>query len=345
MKRFKFLFGSLVLLVSAAMPVAASAAPNTTLNNVQKHHDGFCTDVPVPVALGSGQPHKQYVAGTFCYPYGKASSVDVLIHGATYDRTYWDSGYNFPQYSYVNRTLQAGRAVFYYDRLGVGKSSQLKSTDVTMDADAYVVHQLVQLFKPVFHNVNIIGHSYGSRIAQLESSQFNDATKVVLTDSLHAVGPALANNEITQYPANQDPKFAGLGLDDGWTTTTPGNARKAFYNLATADPNEIAYDDAHKAILSNTQFTQGQIQGRVPAGSNLTNSITRPVLLIYGQQDRLYCGLALDCSNTAAVLANEQPYYTSVASLTAKVVPDTGHDMALHPSAGTSFTMINDWLK
>lgn len=271
--------------------------------------------------------------------------MDVLVHGATYDRSYWDSDFNDPQYSYVDRTLEAGRATFSYDRLGVGRSSRLPSTSVTMFADAYVVHQILEHFRPQFRTINLIGHSYGSRIAQLETSEYNDADRLVLTGGLHAVGAALTKGEIALYPANQDPLFAGQALDSGWATTKPGATRAAFYYLPGADSSEIAYDDAHKSIVSVIQFQQGIAIGRVRPDSNVSNRITRRMLLVSGQDDRLACGLALDCTDTAAVKVHEQPYYTSAASLTVIIIPNTGHDIALHLSASASFDAINHWLQ
>lgn len=343
MKHIKLLAGALVALGSV-MPGAVFAAPSVAVNQP----DGYCKEASLHVSLAPNQAASPYISGTFCYPKhtGAANAVDVLVHGATYDRYYWDSGFNFPDYSYVNRTLQAGRAVFYYDRLGVGKSSPLPSTSVTMYTDAYVLHQIIAHFKPAFPVVNLIGHSYGSRIATLEAAEYNDVSRLVLTDSIHAVGPTVASGDIANkmYTANQDPKFADQNLDDGWITTQPG-ARGIFYDTATADPNEIAYDDAHKSIFSSTQWREGLQIGNEPAGSNVSNSITAPVLLILGQEDSLYCGLALDCSDPANVMNLEKPYYTSAASLDVKVIPDTGHDLALHPSASTSFAAINDWLR
>lgn len=308
---------------------------------------GRCLSIALRVSLAPGQRANQTISGTLCSPSkaNRTHAIDVLVHGATYDRSYWDSGFDDRNYSYVARTLDAGRATFSYDRLGVGKSSALASTSVTMHADAYVLHQILQHFRPQFRVTNVIGHSYGSRIAQLESSEYNDATRLVLSDNLHAVGPALIKGEIVFHPASQDPLFAGKGLDSGWTTTTPAGGRAPFYYLPGADSNEVAYDDAHKSIVSATQFQQGIEIGRAPAGSNVSNSITPPVLVIAGEEDRLSCGLALDCTNTAAVRANEQPFYTSAASLTVILVPNTGHDLALHLSAGASFDAINHWLQ
>jgi alpha-beta hydrolase superfamily lysophospholipase len=166
----------------------------------------------------------------------------------------------------------------------------------------------------------------------------------VLTGSLHAVGPALTTGEVVLRQARLDPHFAGSALDSGWTTTASPAGRAPFYYLPGSDPREIAYDDAHKSIVSSTEFQQGIAIGRVPADSNISNRITRPVLLVSGEEDRLSCGLALDCTDALAVKANEQPFYTHAASLTVVIVPNTGHDLALHLSAGASFEAINQWL-
>lgn len=346
MKRLKLLVSAVVCAVGLATPAMASAESGGAQF---LPHDGVCLPLPMHVALGPGQPKNQYVSGTFCYPFtqDRSRSIDILVHGATYDRSYWDSAYQFPSYSYVNRALGAGRAVYYYDRLGVGKSSFLPSTSVTMDADAYVVHQLISKFKPVFPTTNLIGHSYGSRISQLETSQYNDATRLILTDNLHAAGPALVGGLIKQYPANQDPQFMNHQppYDNGWMTTEPDiTVRDNFYYLPGADQNEIVYDNNHKAIVSQTEFTQGQALGKMPAGQNMTNKITRPVLLIAGQEDALYCGLTLDCTQAVNVKNFEQPYYDHAASLDAITIPNTGHDLALHKSAQTSFDAINSWI-
>ncbi len=337
-------------LCCAALLVSAVSAPGATgaerAGSSLRPANGRCAPVVLHVALAPAQPARQTISGTLCTPTGPTPThtIDVLVHGATYDRSYWDSGFD-TQYSYVARTLAAGRATFSYDRLGIGQSSPLPSTSVTMNADAYVLHQIVKHFQPRYRIVNVIGHSYGSRIAQLEASEYNDATHLVLSDNLHAVGPALTKGEIVFHPANQEPRFAAQALDSGWTTTTAAAGRGAFYYLPGADSSEIAFDDAHKSIVSATQFQQGIEIGRAPAGSNISNRITRPVLVIAGEEDRLSCGLALDCTDSAAVTANEQPFYTSAASLTVRMIPNTGHDLALHRSADASFEAINRWLQ
>jgi hypothetical protein len=52
----------------------------------------------------------------------------------------------------------------------------------------------------------------------------------------------------------------------------------------------------------------------------------------------------LNCTDEAAVTAHEVPYFADAASLTVHTLPDTGHDLALHPSAAQSFSLIDSWL-
>ena len=108
----------------------------------------------------------------------------------------------------------------------------------------------------------------------------------------------------------------------------------------------LAYDEAHKSVVSATQLVEGLGQTfSTPAGTNLSNQITAPVLVVNGQFDLFSCeGPNLDCNNPAAVQAFEAPFYTSSPSLTTVMVPNTGHDLVLHTTTAISFEIINGWL-
>jgi pimeloyl-ACP methyl ester carboxylesterase len=207
---------------------------------------------------------------------------------------------------------------------------------VTVQADAYVLHQIVSWTKAQGYNqVNLIGHSYGSIVTAQEAGTYNDATRVVLTGLTHAL----------DGPATLDPEFALSTLDVGYLTTLPGS-RHVFYS-SFADPAVITYDEAHKDLFSEAGVTSEATTFFVPAPLNASNGITAPVLLLLGQEDALFCTLpaALDCSSSDSLLHAEQPYYTAAASLTTKIVPKTGHDIALHPSAPQSFQVIETWIE
>src|SRR5262245_55849324 len=72
--------------------------------------DQTCSTVTVPAALAEGGPANQTISGVLCTPgsyAGGVHRVDVLVHGATYDHTYWDWPQDPAAYSYVKKTTDA----------------------------------------------------------------------------------------------------------------------------------------------------------------------------------------------------------------------------------------------
>lgn len=332
----KMILGLLVAM-AAVLLVAPSA-----------HAQGNCTEVQKQVALTPGHPSDYTIHGTVCLPDQWAPGehqIDVLVHGATYNRSYWDWPQQSPTYSYVQRTLQAGRATFAYDTVGTGQNSLPLSATVTPAVQAFVLHQLLQM-SPVseYSKVTTVGHSFGSIIAIHEASVYQDVDRLVVTGLLHASGPNAVTGAANFYPAMLDPKFIGTIFDPGYITSLPGVRGTLFYS-STADPAVIQYDEQQKDVVSGAFFGAGLAETQTPALLNISRNITAPVLTISGDQDGFTCGLLLDCTNQSQVQANETPYYPSAASLTTQTVSNTGHNLNLHPSVGTSFMTINSWIQ
>ena len=323
----------------------------TGLSTAPAHADGgSCGAVTLPVSLAQGQAAVDTVAGTLCTPpgwgAGAPGDLDVLVAGATYTRTYWDWPQYSGRYSYVARTLHAGRATFSYDRPGTGASTRPPSVAVTLPGEAWVLHQVVRHLRddPRVGRVTAVGHSLGSGIAVTEAGTHHDVDRVVATGMLHAVGSALVPALLSFAPAALDPQFLGRGYDLGYLTTTPGSRAAAFY-APSADPQVIAYDEAHKDVVSAVEFG-GYPTLLTPALIDVSATVTAPVLAMAGRKDVLVCGgPTLDCADPAAVSANETAYYPASAGVTAVTIPDTGHDLALHPSADVSFGVIDAWIR
>lgn len=213
-----------------------------------------------------------------------------------------------------------------------------------------MLHQLVTWLRGSlgYSQVNLVGHSLGSVISIQEAGTYHDVNRVVVTGLLHLpmVGLGFAATlESLMYPALSDPAFAALKLDVGYLTTIPG-ARGADFYSSSADPAVIAYDEATKDVVPLTDLTTLATTWALPPGLNVSDSITAPVLVVIGQQDAIFCTdpPLLDCAQPSVVRAEEAPYYASAASLTVDSIPDTGHDVALHPSADQSFALINQWI-
>lgn len=323
----------LVTLGLVAIPASAHANP------VGLHRAGWCLTLPVPVAPSAGADVAWKVQATYCQPYRWSLTVDVLTSGSTYTGAYWD----WPQrpYSYVDKTLDAGRGALFYDRIGNGGSTRpVDPKQITMASDAHVLHQLISLARLLgARHVNSEGHSYGSGVALAEAATYGDVDALVLTGYLHRPSnPAVTAGN---YPANQDPAF-DPSLDPGWLTTRPG-ARATGFHAPDSDPAVVAYDEAHKDLVSLTGLLDFLGQRNTPAATNLSRLVTVPVLVVTGGADAIFCyqPAVWDCADHALVQANEAPYYADVTTVT---VPGSGHDLVLHPTAPESFAAINAWL-
>lgn len=308
-----------------------------------------CDTLQIAVSLAPGEPADQRVSATLCRPLiGNPGQVDLLVHGATYNGSYWDFPALDRRYSYVDRTLLAGRAVLFFDRIGTGQSSRPASDRVSVTAGAYVMHQLVQWLRARgYRQVNAIGHSLGSITTIQEASTYGDVDRVVLTGLLHkfsAAGQAALGSSI--HPAVDDPQFAALGLDAGYLTTVPGTRRALFYSALVEDA-VVQADEAHKDLLTQAELNDAfALILTPPDAPNVSTRITAPVLLVVGTDDILFCDTAArDCASAAAIKSAEAPFYPNAKSLTAAVVPGTGHDLPLHLTTDLSFGIVDLWLR
>jgi pimeloyl-ACP methyl ester carboxylesterase len=295
----------------------------------------------IPVALTAGGPASYSVSGELCATPGELAAggtMQLLIHGATYNHSYWNFGtIGGISYSYAQDSAAAGFPTFAIDEIGAGTSSHPPSTDVTIQAAAFVAHQIVQDLRggaiggTPFGKVIEVGHSFGSITSWEEAATYHDVNGVILTGRLHDNTVVSSNAAASLYPAVGDPLFAGSGLDSGYLTTVPGARTQLFYNTADADPNVIARDEATKDVFSVTEFATG-----LPLVSDtaLSQAIDVPVLLIVGSADALNCdplvgGGDFECSSGAVVAGHEAPFYSPQEQLRGCVVPGSGHDISL----------------
>lgn len=74
------------------------------------------------------QTFQLQVHGTFCHPAhiaaGQERTVIVATHGIGGDGSCWNSPYKPEKYNFVNAAAKQGYSVFYYDRIGNGKSTK-----------------------------------------------------------------------------------------------------------------------------------------------------------------------------------------------------------------------------
>ncbi len=306
-----------------------------------------CTEVTVAVAAAPDRPADQDIAGTLCRPPGGATTVQLLLPGGTYDRSYWTLRGDPHGPSYVDAMIDAGDATLAIDRLGTGESSHPHSATFTAHTQEFVAHQIVQKLRSgsldgqPFTRVIVAGHSVGSTIARMLALTYPaDVDGLVLTgESSTPNWQAMDALGSVSDRANDDPRLAYRQLDDGYVTLTPGSRSALLYHPETADPRIVATDEANP---EPDVYSQDPTWGD-PA---LNIKIDVPVLMVVGQDDRLLCGAgATDCRDSAALLAQQGASFGPAARLRAVLVPNTGHVLNLHRTASTWYPDVAAWAR
>jgi len=307
-----------------------------------------CTSTMLPVALGDEQPLTAELFGMLCYR-GPAApqTVQVLVHGGTYDQRYWDWPVDNERYSYVNAATAAGYATFAFDRLGTGRSTKPPSGQVDLTANIATIHQVIQALRhgaiggQPFRHVVYVGHSIGAQLAWAEIATYQDVDAVIISGTDHVPSASGTKRVIdNSYPATQDPQFATAPLDAGYLTSKPGTRGANFYNVSHADPRLIAEDERIKGT-----FTLGEIRTVLPLKrTEVSQGITVPVLLAMGEVDNIHCQADTIVCTPRNLYDQERPHYAAQACLSVLVVKDMGHDMNLDRSAPQWFKAAQRWI-
>ncbi|GCE07115.1 alpha/beta fold hydrolase [Dictyobacter aurantiacus] len=192
--------------------------------------------------------------------------------------------------------------------------------------------------------VLLVGHSLGSVACWIEAGTYHDVDGVIITGLLHHLNStSLAGVVATLYPATLDPRFANQLLNvnyAGYLTTEPGTREDDFYYEPGTDPNVLQTDEATKETATPGEFSSFA----EPIADGISLQINVPVLVVVGQDDSLFCGLAAtDCSSAATIQQAEAPFYAPQARLQVAVVPEAGHNINLHKTAPLWFATAKAW--
>ena len=286
--------------------------------------DLHCINTILPVALTDGGPITAQMPGTLCYKGDQVPmTVQLLVHGGTYDRNYWDWPVQNETYSYVNFATNWGYATFAFDRIGNGQSTHPPGLQVNLTSNVVTIHQVVQALRRgdlggrPFPHVVYVGHSIGAQLAWKYLSQYQDVDAVIIGSTGHNPSASGTQRVINgSYPANQDPKFANAGLDNDYITTKPGTRGDIFYNVDDADPAIIASDEQLKGT-----FTNGEASTILPlAGTFVSQGIHVPTLLAVGEFDNFLCQADTVVCTPINLYNQESPYYSADACLSVLVV-------------------------
>lgn len=393
-RRFVVVLAAVAVASSLLSPAAARplSASDVIAASVAPDNDRDCTTSRVPVEINPATPATpgndlglglggllrpvldaavglQEVVAKLCLPTvpadapdaGPPGTVQLLIHGITYDHRYWniadpeDPAGN--RYSWEHAAASAGYATLAIDRIGNGDSTHPPSALVDISTNADVVRQLVEGLKagtidgphgPVaFERVVLVGHSYGSMTSWIAASGNPDVDGLVITGATHNVREvdAPVSIETGHYPAFLDPQFAGSGLDPLYITSQPGMRYDLFYAPGTdVHPTIVERDEATKGTVTQAELMNYPVVFRTQL------DITAPVFYLIGDLDGIFCSLGpldlgADCATPESLIANEAPWLgADVPSIDAHITATAGHDLNAFGTAQESFDAAHSWL-
>lgn len=335
--------------IAFAATVAALIVGGVPLSANAQTSSPSCSDVHIPVALADGAAKTYTMYGRLCHPStGPSRTIQILVHGITYDHNYWDLPGFGEMYDYSGAQNAAGYTTLAVDRIGsAGQSSIPPSALLNLDSDAVSIHDVVQAARAgsipggPYEKVLMVGHSYGSAIAWQEDTAYNDVDGIISSGLGHLLGN-LQGLGTSLEPALLDPRLAPrVGLDAGYLTTLPGTRGSLFYNAPDTDPAVVAYDESTKGLVSATEL------GTIPQFEVASLGVTGPMFMVMGQDDGFFClqggKLGLDdCATDQTLYNSEAPFFPG-ADMQTYVLPNAGHDINGELNASDWYAQAAAW--
>lgn len=326
MSRLRFRFIASVVALVCVLVVPDVSAQNLG-NSIKVDRLEF------DVTLSDGNTYTMvgylYYHGSF-----RERPLQVLVHGATYNHTYWDfPTLNGQSYSYARYMAARRYAVLAVDQLGAGESDKPNGTFLTLaetgSALAQAIAQLRTADNPVgyaFARIALVGHSAGSINTTVVQGQTQLADALVLTASRHLVPP------LAVPPGLLDLVVALLPFE--YFVLPPEIRTLLFYYPVAADPDVIAADNATADVWTNGQLTSTFFAFLNP-GIDRPDLVKGSVLVQLGENDFLF---------PAGQNEIEAALWPS-ADLTIQTLPGIGHDFNLHLNHEPGWAQIDAWLR
>jgi pimeloyl-ACP methyl ester carboxylesterase len=325
------------ILVTMAAAVMMAMTPDTASsqdlgNSIKVERLEF------PVALSTGPGT---VVG-YLYYHGSYENrpLQVLLHGATYNHSYWDfPTVNGESYSYARYMAAQKYAVLALDLPGAGESSKPAGAALGLFEVGTAVRQVIDAMRsganPVEHPfgpIVLVGHSAGSIAATFVQGNWHSADALVLTASRHLVGDVLGL-PITQAILPLLFQLVGVFQNVPYFSLPPDNRTGLFYYPPAADPDVIALDNA-----TADQWTSGQLLSTFFAFLNPAidqpGQVTGPVLIQLGTNDVLF---------PADLPEIERALWTAT-SPEIQTLNGIGHDFNLHRNHADGWRAIDSWI-
>lgn len=348
--------------MNLTLPVTIASVNNTAITLATPQTDAelvsFFTDF---LSLDSNAT-KQYVSSntsniitnatynigaTFCspsQPSNRSSTVQHLVHGIGFDRSYWDFPVDPSNYSYVDVATAAGYSTLAIDRLGVGQSDAPNGTSVVQSpVEIEILRQINAQLRngtignTTFNKIIHVGHSYGSILGNGLAAIDNSSV-----DALILTGYSHNSSFNGQAIAGWSPVFA---KNVSTLNASLPNDYLSFRNIETAQFAFFKYPYYNETVLEQAYasvqpYTIGEIFTLGTTPNNATN-FTGPVQIVTGNNDLIFCGG--DCIG-GDILSKEATFFPVAKNVSTLVPPNAGHALNLHYAAPQAFQDIQTYL-
>ncbi len=273
----------------------------------------------------------------------KLSTLQILVHGWTYNHTYWDPyGAAKPGRSYARFMAKKGYVVLALDLLGAGASSAPDGAKLNFTENTSSLVQVLasirsqkRLKKNPIRHIALVGHSGGTILSVLTAG-----TAPPLADFLIATGWSYAQHQVFSQDIIDDHL-----LQTPYIHFSSDLRTEQFYYTPNAKPRQIAFDNKQLADrFPNGALTEGLPllkaldRGKIDIikAVSLVDKVKVPVLVQMGDMDVIA---------KPSIPENEKVLYSGSPEVTVQVLENIGHSLNLHNDRKTGWRKINRWLK
>ncbi|KAF2799866.1 alpha/beta-hydrolase [Melanomma pulvis-pyrius CBS 109.77] len=302
----------------------------------------------VPLVPPKEVTTKEYtVSATFCVPKktnGKEGTILVATSGLGYDGRYWASTYKPEEYSFVGHALDAGYSVFYYDRIGTGKSQKESGYVNQSTNQGAFLSKIVKGIragnwtgKVQAKKIILVGHSFGSytsnALIAAEPDLVDGAVLTGLgypnaTDAANAATPWVPTAFAARIPSHSRLDTGYLAFGDIYAHTEtffhpPYSIPTIEYAQSISQPFAIV----ELISLRTLQLSAPAFKGKV--------------LVTTGEFDFLVCGG--ECKSTYAANGANQ-VFSGAEVVETYLHPGAGHGINFAANATGFYNVITSFL-
>ncbi|KAF2099701.1 alpha/beta-hydrolase [Rhizodiscina lignyota] len=285
------------------------------------------------------------ISGTFCSPKTKcehSNTVLLATHGLGYDRSYWNSAFEPEKYNFAQYAVDKGYSIFFYDRLGTGRSSKLSGFVNQISIQVSILAQLAAQIKAGQYTDTIgppkklvlVGHSFGSFTTQgLVAAAPEIADAVILTGiGFTMQGGVVIESFDLRVAALKDKKWKGL--DNGYVIWDDVYANvNVFFKAPLYTIEAVAFSEKNKVPFAITELIT------IPTLNYTATGFKGNVLYFNGEYDIIACG-----GYCPGVEQQPHALFSGSKAFQSKLQPNTGHGLNGHKNATAGYKVITDYL-